>query len=67
MNEEAQACESLKARTYGPADGSSEELAGNGPRSKGIGRSNLMTVDEGEYSSSNFVETSVASFAIVRV
>lgn len=48
MNEEAQACESLKARTYGPAGGSSEGEAGNGPRSKGMGRSNLMTVEEGE-------------------
>lgn len=49
--EEAQACGSRNASTYGPAEGSSEIAAGKGPRSKGMGLSKVMTVEEGEYSS----------------
>lgn len=42
---------SLKARRYGPDDGSSEGPAAMGPRSKGMGRSNFMVVEETVYSS----------------
>lgn len=41
----------LKARTKGPAPGSSEGAAGTGPRSRGIGGSKGIMVDEGENSS----------------
>ena len=47
----AQEGRSLKARRYGPDDGSSEGPAGMGPRSKGMGRSNSKVVEEAEYSS----------------
>lgn len=42
----------LKARTWVPDDGlSSGGKAGIGPRRRGIGWSNLMVVDDAEYSS----------------
>lgn len=45
---EVQDWASLKARTNGPADGSSAEPAGRGPRRRGTGKSKVMMVDEGE-------------------
>lgn len=48
LRAENQVWRSRNASTYGPDDGLGRRM---GPRSKGMGRSKLMTVVEAEYSS----------------
>jgi hypothetical protein len=51
LSAEAQAWGSRNTSTYGPADGSSGGPSRMGLRSKGIGQSNVVTVEAAEYSS----------------